>query len=164
MRSGPVLIGFDGSDEAAHAIREAATLMPGRQALVVVVYKAGLGFELVEDLPIHTPGLPPAPLDVRTALEIDRRLAESAQRLAARGREIAQTSGFSARGLAVADDVDTPIAQTLVTVATERDGQAIVLGARGHTRAGEVFIGSTTRDVIRRAACPVVVVRHARGQ
>ena len=36
---------------------------------------------------------------------------------------------------------------------------AIVVGAHNHGRLGELFLGSTSRDVIRRATCPVVVVR-----
>src|SRR4051794_6401564 len=78
-RSGPVIIAYDGSPAAEHALREAGPLLAGRCALVLVVWKAGVAFELVE-LPAATIGLPPAPIDIRAALETDRALYEGAQR------------------------------------------------------------------------------------
>jgi hypothetical protein len=59
MRSGPIVIGYDGSPAAEHAVAEAGDLLNGRLALVVVVWNQGLGFELLE-LPTATIGLPPA--------------------------------------------------------------------------------------------------------
>jgi nucleotide-binding universal stress UspA family protein len=74
---------------------------------------------------------------------------------------MAHDSGFEAEGLAVADDMDTPVAETIVDVARERDAQALVVGAHGHGRLEEVLLGSTSREVIRLAPCPVVVVRES---
>jgi nucleotide-binding universal stress UspA family protein len=154
----PILIAYDGSASADHAVREAGRLLPGRPALVVVVYKQGIGFELVE-LPTASIGLPPAPIDVRTALELDEELAARSQKLAQQGAEVARSAGFEAEALAVADDVDTPVAETIVALARERSADAIVVGAHGHGRLSEAVLGSTSRDVIRRAPCPVVVAR-----
>jgi nucleotide-binding universal stress UspA family protein len=156
----PILIAYDGSPSADHAVREAGRLLPGRRAQVIVVYKQGIGFELLE-LPAATIGLPPAPIDVRTALELDAELAERSQKLAQQGAEVARAAGFVAEALAVADDADTPVAQTIVTLAGERSADAIVVGAHGHGRLSEVVLGSTSRDVIRRAPCPVIVARSA---
>jgi nucleotide-binding universal stress UspA family protein len=152
MAIGPLIIAFDGTADAEEALREAAGLLAPRPALVVVVWKAGLGFELVE-LPAASIGLPPGPLDVRTALEVDRSLMEGAQRVAAHGAEVARSVGFDAEPLAVADDPDTPVAETLAQVARERAAAAVVIGAQG--RGG--ILGDTTRAVIRLAPCPVVV-------
>ena len=156
--SAPILIAYDGSPSADHAIREAGGLLAGRRALVVVVYKQGIGFELVE-LPSATIAAPPAPLDIRTALDVDQELAERSQMMARHGAELAREAGFEAEALAVADDVDMPVAETIVTVAREQSAAAIVVGAHGHSRLSEVVLGSTSRDVIRRAPCPVVVAR-----
>ena len=46
--SGPVLIGYDGSPSADHALREAAALFGRRQALVVVVWEAGAAYETLD--------------------------------------------------------------------------------------------------------------------
>jgi nucleotide-binding universal stress UspA family protein len=154
-----VVIGYDGSEAADRAIREAGGLLSGRFALVVVVWKAGLGWELVE-LPTTSIGLPPASIDVRTAVEIDQAMAQRARKLAEQGARVAREAGFDADGLAVAEDVDTPIAETIVSLAREREAAAIVVGAHGHGRLSEVILGGTSRDVIRRADCPVVVVRE----
>jgi nucleotide-binding universal stress UspA family protein len=162
MRSGPIVIGYDGSPAAEHAVAEAGDLLSGRPALVVVVWKQGLGFELLE-LPTATIGLPPAQLDIRTALEIEKSMQERAQRLAQKGASLARDAGFDAEGLAVADDVDVPVSETIVKVARERDAQAVVVGAHGHGRAAEVVLGSTSRDVVRHTPCPVLVVRDSRG-
>jgi nucleotide-binding universal stress UspA family protein len=159
MRAGPVLIAYDASPAAERALRESGSLLHGRPALVVVVHKTGLGFELVE-LPTTSVGLPPASIDVRTALEIDRALAERARQVAQRGAALARESGFTdAEGLAIADEVDTPVAETIVDVARERDAQAIVVGAHGHGGPA-ALLGSISRDVVRRAEAPVVVVRE----
>src|SRR3954467_7880935 len=155
--SGPVLIGYDGSPASRHAVREAGALLAGRPALVVVVFEQAIAFEL-QELPTVS-GLPPAPIDVRTAMEIEDALYESSQRLAEQGAQLAGEAGFEAEPLVVADDIT--IAETLVGLARERDAQAIVVGAHGRGRMSEIFLGSTSRDVIHRATCPVVVVREA---
>ena len=162
MPAGPIVIGYDGSPAAEAAVREAAELLGERPALVVVVTRQGIGFELAE-LPTVTIGLPPAELDIRTALEVDRAARESAQRLAQHGASVARDAGLAADALAVAEDVDVPVANALVRVARDRDAQALVVGARDHGRLGEALLGSTTRDVIRRATCSVVVGRQLNG-
>jgi nucleotide-binding universal stress UspA family protein len=65
--------------------------------------------------------------------------------------------GLQAESLVVADDMS--IAETLVRVAGEQDAPAVVIGAHNHGVLGEVLLGSTSRDVVRRAPCPAVVVR-----
>jgi nucleotide-binding universal stress UspA family protein len=64
--------------------------------------------------------------------------------------------------LVVAEEPDITIAETLVTIARERDAPAIVVGAHGHGTLGEVILDSTSRDVIRRAEQPVVIAREPR--
>jgi nucleotide-binding universal stress UspA family protein len=156
-----VVIGYDGSSASENAIREAGALLGrGRSALVVVVWKAGLGFELIE-VPAASVGMPPAALNVSAALEIDRKLAEHAQRMAQHGAALAREAGFEAEGLAVADAPGASVADTIVRVAGERDAAAVVVGAHGKGRLSEVLLGSTSSDVVRRASWPVVVVRES---
>jgi nucleotide-binding universal stress UspA family protein len=162
VRHGPLLVAYDGTPASTYALCEAAALLRGHKALVVTVYKPGLAFELME-LPTATIGLPPAPLDIRTALEVDREVYEGARRMAQQGARLAQEAGLDVEGLAVAEEVEVTIAETIVDVARQRDSRAIVVGAHGHGRLGEVILGSTSRDVIRRAPCPVLVARHPGG-
>ena len=154
--SAPTLIGYDGSPAADHAIRAAGRLLAGGPALVVVVWKAGLGLELVELTP-STVGLPPAELDVRTAEEIDLDMYRRARQLATQGAQVASEAGFEAQAVAVADDVDVPVAETIVDLARNRRAEPIVIGTHGHSHAGNAVLGRISRDVIRHAPCPVLV-------
>jgi nucleotide-binding universal stress UspA family protein len=158
-QAGPTLIAFNGSPAAERAVRAAARLLAVRRALILVVWKAGLGFELLE-IP-SVAGLPPAPIDIRTALEIDHSQYESAQRLASKGAGIARDEGLEAEALVVAEDSEIPVSDTVVRIARERACSAVVVGESAHGRFGEVVLGSTSRDVIRHAPCPVLVVRYA---
>jgi nucleotide-binding universal stress UspA family protein len=157
-RVGPILIAYDGTPAADYAIWEAGSLLSGQRALVVTVSKPGLGYEVVA-LPMATLGLPPTPLDVRTAMEIDSSLAGAAQRMAEHGAALAREAGFEVEGLAVVEEVEVTVAETILRVALERDAQTIVVGIGGHGRLGAVILGSTSRDIIRHAPCPVLVAR-----
>jgi nucleotide-binding universal stress UspA family protein len=153
MGSGPVVIGYDDSAASRQTVREAAALLAPRPAIVVVVWEAGLAYET---LSAGTIGLPPATIDVRAAMEINEEERDRAQRLAQQGAALAREVGFEAEGLVVADEV--PVGKTLARVAEERDSQAIVVGARRKKGLPEL-LGSTARDVLRHAPCPVVVIR-----
>jgi nucleotide-binding universal stress UspA family protein len=50
----------------------------------------------------------------------------------------------------------------ILRVADEQQADLIVIGAHGHGVIEEMFVGSTAQHVVRRAACPVLVVRKAR--
>jgi nucleotide-binding universal stress UspA family protein len=155
VRTGPVVIGCDASPASVHALVEAAALLHGRTALVVTVWKPGLGFELIA-LPAAGSGLPPAPIDVSTALDTERAQFESAQRAAEQAAEFARQRGLQAAPLVVADDPETPISETLLRIARERNAAAMVVGAHAH---GPI-LGGIARAVVREAECPVLVVRE----
>jgi nucleotide-binding universal stress UspA family protein len=156
MSSGPVIIGFDCTPVAERAVNEAAGLLAPRRALVVVVWEAGRAFDLAA-IPSSALETPVAPLDLRTAYEMDRSMFEEAQRTAQWGALLATEAGLEAEGLAVADDVT--VADTLVRLAKELDSEAMVVGSNWHGRLSEILLGSTAQEVLRKAPCPVVVVR-----
>jgi nucleotide-binding universal stress UspA family protein len=156
-QSGHVVLAYDGSPATEDAMREAAEALSPRRAVVVVVWKRGIGLETVV-VPEFTGDLPPADLDVRTAAEFDDAMSERARRLAERGASVACEAGFEAEGLAVADVVDVTVAETLLDVARTRGAPAIVLGSHRHAS-----LGATTRDVIRHSTCPVLVCHGARA-
>ena len=154
-RTGPVVLGYDGSPVADRAVAEAAGLLAPHPALVVVVWEAGQAFE--EAWPVGLDA-PVPPMDLRTALQLDEAAAESAAGTAQRGAALARSLGMQAECLVVADDVT--VADTLVRVARERDARALVVGAHRHGAFSEVLLGSTSRDVLRHAHCPALVVRE----
>jgi nucleotide-binding universal stress UspA family protein len=114
---------------------------------VVTVWEPRAGFEGL------TPIMPPAPIDIRAALEIDESLYEGAQRMAEQGAATARQLGVDAEGLAVADVLT--VAETLVRIARERDAPAMVVGTRGYGPVREILLSSTARDVIRKARANV---------
>lgn len=156
MSGGPIIIGYDGSPAAEHAMRRAAALLAPRSALVVVVWEAGAAYESIE----RPSTIPAAPLDLRSALVADQAMYEGARSLAERGAALATELGFDAQTLVVADEVT--VAETLVRLAGEQRADAIVVGAHGHKRLQDLFVGSTSRRVIEHAHCPVIVVGPVR--
>lgn len=158
MSTGPVVIGFDGSPASVRAVREAGPLLAPRQALVVVVWEAGRAFDVVYR-PTGILEIPPASLDIRTALKFDEARYEAAQELAQQGCALAKEAGLDAEGLVVADDVT--VADTLIRVTEERNAPALVVGSHGHSGLRELLLGSTSRAVLQHAPCPVIVVRDS---
>jgi nucleotide-binding universal stress UspA family protein len=143
MAGGPLLIAYDGTPPSERAIRDAAELLGQRRALVTVVRKAALAFELLEP-PGATLNLPPAPIDIRTALQIHEQTSEAARRMAQHGAQIAREAGHEAEPLTVAEEPGSTIAETLVRVARERGAPAIAMGLHGHGRRGPLIVGSIT--------------------
>jgi nucleotide-binding universal stress UspA family protein len=154
MRSGPALIAFDGSPTALRALREAAELFAPRAGLVVVVWEAGAAYDFAT-IPSASLELPP----LRRAAELDQALYADAERLARHGAAVARSLGMPADALAVADELT--VSETLVRIADDVDAAAIVVGRHDHSALHDVLVGSTAKGLLRRAPCPVLVVRSA---
>jgi nucleotide-binding universal stress UspA family protein len=153
--SAPILIAFDGSDAARRAISETAELFPSRPVLVATVWEAGLAYTSVLS-PMPEAGLQAVPMDIAAAEKIDEELEARARRVAEDGAEQARSAGLEAEALAVAGDVDP--ADAIVEIARERQVAAVVVGSRGLTGLRARLEGSTSREVLKRASQPVVVV------
>jgi nucleotide-binding universal stress UspA family protein len=150
----PILIAYDGSDTARHAIREAGRLFGSRDVLVVTVWEPGLAYE--SSMPTAGLEMPPVPVDVEGAREVEEELHENARRTAQEGAELAQSVGLEAKGLAVADEVH--VADAIVSLARKREAPAIVVGSRGLKGLRARLEGSTSNAVLKNAPCPVLVV------
>ena len=153
--TGPILVAYDTTPASERALREASSLLSGRRALVLVIWKPDLPFELIA-LPASAIGLPPAQLDVRAVREAGESIYDRARRAAEQAASLARDLGLDAAPLVVADDPEVPVQDTIVSVARERDADAVVVGAHAH---GPI-LGSVSRGVIRAAPCAVVVVRE----
>lgn len=150
----PVLIAYDGSDTARRAVREAAGMFGSRQVLVVTVWEPALAYE--SSMPTAGLEMPPVPVDVEGAREVEEELHQRARSIAQEGAELAQSVGLQAKGLAVADEVH--VADTIIEVARKRGAAAIVVGSRGLKGLRARLEGSTSKAVVKHAPCPVVVV------
>src|SRR6478752_2252544 len=150
----PVLIAYDGSDTARHAVREAAKLLGSREVLVVTIWEPALAYE--SSMPTAGLEMPPVPVDVEGAREIEEELHERARGTAQEGAELARSVGLQAKGLAVADEVH--VADAIIDVGRKRAVAAIVVGSRGLKGLRARLEGSTSNAVVRHAHCPVLVV------
>lgn len=144
MDQTPILICYDGSPGAVRAIEAAATLFGTRRAVVLDVAPP---ITPAESLAAMSPLVPGAALeDLNTA---------DASLVAARGAELARSSGFDAEARGA---LGAPTWEGVVDVADELDAAAIVIGSRGLSGLREVLDGSLSHEVAEHAGRPVLIV------
>jgi nucleotide-binding universal stress UspA family protein len=149
MADKPILIAFDGSEPARHAIARAAELYPGRQALVLTVWQrvaaqAGYGARLA---------------GYRAAARVlDESNDQWARETAEEGAEVAREAGLVARALAAESSSDA-VWQAIIEVADAHDACCIVLGSRGLSKARAWLLGSISHAVAQESKRPVTIVK-----
>jgi len=154
----PILVAFDGSPAARQALAVAARLLVPRRTLVLSVWEPDLAYATTAG----PPDVRMAPIvDPAVVLDVDRELRRHAEHVSSEGAQLARSLGLDAEPLAVADAGD--IAQTILDVARERGCAAIVVGSRGLRGLRARLEGSTSKGVLKRATCPVIVV-HEDGE
>ncbi|WP_327582383.1 universal stress protein [Nonomuraea sp. NBC_00507] len=145
--STPILIAYDGSPDARHAIEETARLFPGASAVVLYARQP------LESLAAHLEGHP-ALEDLR---DIDAKTFDASERLAAEGAERARALGLKAEPR-VASIPEEIVADAIVDVAEELDASLIVLGSRGRHGVRAVLSGSTSTRVVHSTGRPTLVI------
>jgi nucleotide-binding universal stress UspA family protein len=141
-----VLLCFDGSPQAAHAIRAAGDLLAARDALVLSVAVPANDFFALDPLGDLVGRVTRIYRDLD---EIGTRLAvEQAQR----GCELADAAGLNARPIT---QVGKP-AQAILEVADAHEVSVIVLGSRRHPALGGI-LGSVAARVSQAATRPVLI-------
>lgn len=89
----------------------------------------------------------------------EARVAQAKARLEEMRRELA-TAGTTAE---VQHVIGAPVPE-IVAAAGQFEADAIVIGSHGHSAFHDVFVGSTTAGVVKRAHCPVVVIPSTLGR
>jgi nucleotide-binding universal stress UspA family protein len=135
--SGPIVVGLDASMDSQRGLAWAMSEAVLRSAPLHLVH--ALVWPMVE--------VPP------TSRQWTR-LRDSAGRLLSNARADAQRGGVSAVSIEVASQ---PAAAALLKVS--RWAQLVVVGARGHGAAYDLWLGSVSQHLTRFAHCPVVVAR-----
>jgi nucleotide-binding universal stress UspA family protein len=143
-----ILLCYDGSDDAATAIEQAAALFPGRYAVSVCFWQPFA--QVAKRFAISLLEV------VQEASSVNEREAALAQQLAEAGAEIAVRFGLSCVGLAV--EVSKPIDEAIIAYADEIDAPVIVLGARGRSAVGSMLLGDVAHDVVQRSTRAVLLV------
>jgi nucleotide-binding universal stress UspA family protein len=142
----PLILCYDGSEPARHAIQRAADLLGPRSALVLTVW-------------LPTAILGPGLGGIANAInfvEIDRAAAEEGCGIAEEGARIAREAGLVAEPVAV--KATGPVWHTIVETADRHDAAAIVMGSRGLTALRSMLLGSVSGGVVHHADRPTLVV------
>ncbi len=148
-RDGPLLICYDGSEDAKHAIESAGALLASRRALVLTVW---------EPTALDSVGWSGAAAGMVNFVELDRAAAEHGGRVADEGVRIAREVGLEARPVAV--KAAGPVWQTIVETADHRHASAIVMGSRGLTGVRSMLLGSVSNAVVHHADRPTLVIHR----
>ena len=152
----PVLLCFDGSDDAVTAIARAAQLLAPRRAVVLTVWEPVATWEPYDPATIVS-----APVSklLSRSLGIDEIGAELAEEKVKQGVALASSAGFAAQGRVTHGKTWRAICD----VAGEIDAATIVLGARGLSQVASLLLGSVSSAVLVHAKRPVLVVPHHGG-
>jgi nucleotide-binding universal stress UspA family protein len=148
---GPLVLCYDGSDDAKHAIERAGRLFGGRDALVVTVWHP-------------TPALGSFAFAGATDsmfdfVEVNRAAAELGSRVAGDGVRIAEQAGLHAEPVAV--EATGPVWKTIVDIADRNDAATIVMGSRGLTGLESMLLGSVSSAIVHHADRPTLVIRQS---
>jgi len=139
---GPVLICYDGSADAGHAIPVAAALLVTRGAVVLDIGPLGLVAEAYAAAGSE-------------AVELERSVVEETVEQAEAGAELARAVGFTAEARGT---LDSPTWRAVAEIADEVGAAAIVLGSRTLTGLRELVEGSLSHEVAQQGHRPVLVV------
>lgn len=145
----PIVVAYDGSEDARHALEAAAALFARHLAYAVHVWR-----------PMPRPG--GALLGVSKAVahrgveRLDAKTATESERLAEEAAGIAEAHGLDAEPLSVRAE-GAPWA-AIVETAEEHDAAAVVVGSRGLSLVSSALLGSVSEGVLRHAERPVLVV------
>jgi nucleotide-binding universal stress UspA family protein len=151
--SSPVLICFDGSDDAAAAIATAGEMLAPRVGVVLMVWERVASWAPSDPATILS-----APLSrlASNEFDLDEISQDVALELMQRGVELATEAGFQAEGRLEEGKPWRKIRE----VADEIGAEPIVVGARGLGRVESMLLGSVSIAVVFHAKRPVLVVPH----
>jgi nucleotide-binding universal stress UspA family protein len=134
----PILLCYDGSDDAFRAIEYAGTLFAqGRKALVLSVWEK---YGVLSGIPRVD----------------DELMQEATEQMATDGCERAQAAGFDAVPIAV--EAEHGVADAIVQIADHHDASLVVMGTRGNTGLRSLLLGSVSHSVAHHAHRPLLIV------
>ncbi len=142
------VIGYDGTDEAGHAVEFAAHILSLDSAIV-----ANIWHDPAADLVAPLAGPMPVPSAQRYAA-----LEQAADALAQEGADLALAAGLRAAAATRRGTVGGDVARALIDLAEESDSELIVVGRRHASLLESALLGSVSTTAVRDARRPVLVV------
>jgi nucleotide-binding universal stress UspA family protein len=149
--AGPVLICYDGSEDAAAAIATAGRILGPRRAVVLTVWEPVAVWQPYDPATGLT-----APLSklASRALGLDEIARDLAEERVTAGSEVAREAGFEAQGRTAGGKPW----RVICDVANDIDAEPIVVGARGLSRVQSALLGSVSAAVVQHSRRSVLVV------
>lgn len=146
----PVLIAYDGSQVARHAIAEAASLLSGRRVIVAAARAVD------ESVASHIEGHPAIEIvEESHEHELDR-----IHRVALEGAVLARDAGLDAQASVIS--AVAPAGDAIVHAAEQLDVSMIVMGSRGRREIRSLLLGSVSHHIVHHAQRPVLVIPSPR--
>ena len=147
----PILLCFDGSEDAVSAIASSGRTLASSVAVVLTVWEHAADWLAYDPATIIT-----APISriASHALGLDEIAREIAQQTAERGAELARLAGFEAE----ARVAEGKTWRSICDVAEEIDADPVVVGARGLSRVQSALLGSVSTALVVHAHRPVLVI------
>lgn len=144
--NGPVVVGYDNSDDARSGLAFAARLAADRQVPLRIVLAYTL---IVTDLGLGT-GVPWDEQVMESIADIaNSDVSEAADRVRASHPEL------------VVEALAEPGPAAAVILEHARDASLVVVGSRGRSAWRDMLVGGTSRQVATHCAAPTIVVRNA---
>jgi nucleotide-binding universal stress UspA family protein len=147
-----ILIGYDGWESADAAVATAGNLLAGADVAAVVL-SVWEPMSVAAVRAARSGG--PMSAIANDASDVDDRSEQQARKLPGHGARLADTSGFHATPVWVADDRD--VTSAIVNEASKFDVDLVVLGARGLAGV-RAFLGSVSNHVPQHSRRPVLVI------
>lgn len=148
-----VLIAYDGSTDAKHAVSLAAQLFDDGVAVVLTVWEG------LTEVSLRAGAGLPSSLDFE---EIDAQCEGHALHCATEGAGHARAAGLAAEARVAKRD--GTIAQTILKAADDAGADLIVVGSRGRGAIRSALLGSVSRAIIGHAHLPILIAPAAGGE
>ena|SRR5436190_14983196 len=129
--SGPLLLCYDGSENARGAIEHAGVLFAGRDVVVVTAWQPPAGLGVIGWMGNHIDTIDPSVA-----------AAEEARRVCDEGVRIARYAGLHPTG--VVAEASGPLWQAIVEVADRHDAAVVVMGPHGLTGLRSKLLGGVS--------------------
>jgi nucleotide-binding universal stress UspA family protein len=146
---GPLLLCYDGSENARGAIEQAGALFAGRDAVVLTAWQPVIGLDVIGWMESGMDTVDPAGA-----------AAEEARRVCDEGVRAARAAGLQAIG--VVAEATGPLWEAIVEVADHHDAAVVIMGPRGLSGLRSTLLGSVSRAVVDHTDRPTLVVRRPR--
>jgi nucleotide-binding universal stress UspA family protein len=153
LSTDPLILCYDGSEDARHAIERAGEFFGGRRALVLTVWQSPAGANVI--------GWSGAATGMLDFAELERAAVEEAGRIAEDGARIAREGRLEAEPIAV--EADGPVWKAIIEMADRHRAAMIAVGSRGLTGIRSILLGSVSSAVVHHADRPTLVIHRQNG-